>query len=70
MELGTKIIGNFGAMIPLWEGEVVTISTYDTDPSTPEVKVKWDNGSTTWMLTSEIDASGGIGYFTEEGYYE
>ena len=57
MRLGTKIIGNFGAMIPLWEGEVVTISTYDTDPSTPEVKVKWDNGSK-------------IGYYTEGAYYD
>jgi hypothetical protein len=71
MELGTKIIGNFGAMIPLWEGEVVTISTYDTDPSTPEVKVKWDNGSTTWMCASEIDANKGkISYYTEGAYYD
>ena len=74
VELGTKIIGNFGAMIPLSFGEVVTISTYDTGPSTPEVKVKWDNGSHTWMLLSEIDAGdtnrAGIGYFTEEAYYE
>ena len=68
--LGTKIIGSFGGYTELWNGEVITISTYDTGPTTPEVKVKWDNGSTTWMLTSEIDASGGIGYFTEDGYYE
>ena len=68
--LGTKIIGDFGGYEPLWEGEVITISTYDTGPTTPEVKVKWDNGSTTWMVESEIDAKKGkIGYFTEEGYY-
>ena len=30
VELGTKIIGNFGAMIPLSFGEVVTIESYDT----------------------------------------
>jgi len=38
-------------------------------PSIPEVKVRWDNGSTTWLVTDEIDAKKGIGYFTEEGYY-
>ena len=69
--LGTKIIGDFGGYTELWNGEVITISTYDTGPTTPEVKVKWDNGSTTWMVESEIDAKKGkIGYFTEEGYYE
>ena len=68
--LGTKIIGDFGGYEPLWEGEVITISTYDTGPTTPEVKVKWDNGSHTWMLMSEIDANKGIGYFTEDGYYD
>ena len=74
VELGTKIIGDFGGYTELYNGEVVTISTYDTGPSTPEVKVKWDNGSHTWMLLSEIDAGdtnrAGIGYFTEEAYYE
>ena len=70
MELGTKIIGDFGGYTELWNGEVITISTYDTGPTTPEVKVKWDNGSHTWMLMSEIDANKGIGYFTEDGYYE
>ena len=73
VELGTKIIGDFGGYTELYNGEVVTISTYDTGPSTPEVKVKWDNGSHTWMLLSEIDAAIGklspIGYYTEEAYY-
>ncbi len=44
VELGTKIIGDFGAMIPLWEGKVVNIKTYDVGPSTPEITIKWDNG--------------------------
>ena len=72
MELGTKIIGDFGGYEPLLEGEVVTISTYNTGPTTPEVKVNWDNGSHTWVLMSEIDAWGKkskIGYYTEDGYY-
>ena len=67
--LGTKIIGDFGGYTELWNGEVVTIETFDVGPTEKEVKVKWDNGSTTWMLASEIDANKGIGYFTEEGYY-
>ena len=32
VELGTKIIGNFGAMIPLSFGKVVTIETFDVGP--------------------------------------
>ena len=79
--LGTKIIGNYGAMIPLWEGEVVTIETHhNIGPSDPEVKVRWDNGSHTWMTVSEIierlpdgstNAAVGspIGIYTKEAYY-
>ena len=74
VELGAKIIGNFGAMIPLSFGEVVTIDSYYTGLSTPEVKVKWNDGSYTWMLESEINAAVGklspVGYYTEEVYYE
>jgi len=73
VELGTKIIGDFGGYTELYNGEIVTISTYDTGPSTPEVKVVWDNGSHTWLLESEINAAIGklspIGYYTEEAYY-
>jgi len=73
VELGTKIIGNYGAMIPLAEGEIVTIETFDVGPREKEVKVKWDNGSHTWMMASEINAAIGklspIGYYTEEAYY-
>ena len=78
--LGTKIIGNYGAMIPLWEGEVVAVETFDVGPSDPEVKVRWDNGSATWIAVSEIierlpdgstNAAVGspIGIYTEEAYY-
>ena len=80
MNIGTKIIGNYGAMIPLWYGEVVAVETFDVGPSDPEVKVRWDNGSTTWMVASEIierlpdgstNAAVGspIGIYTEEAYY-
>ena len=74
VELGTKIIGNFGAMIPLSFGEVVTIDRYDIGPSTLDIKVKWANGSITWIMESEINSAVGklspIGYYTEEVYYE
>ena len=74
VELGAKIIGNFGAMIPVSFGEVVTIDRYDIGPSPLDIKVKWDNGSITWMLESEINAAVGklspVGYYTEEVYYE
>ena len=40
LELGTKIIGNFGAMIPLAFGEVVTIETFDVGPRDNDVKVR------------------------------
>ena len=71
MELGTKIIGNYGAMIPLSFGEVDDIA-FETFAN-PEVKVKWENGSHTWMLMSEINDAVGklspIGHYTEEVYY-
>ena len=74
LKLGTKIIGNFGAMIPLSFGEVVTIETFDVGSREREVIVKWDNGPTTRMMESEINAAVGklspIGYYTEEVYYE
>ena len=72
LTLGTKIIGDFGGYEALWEGEVVDVETFDVGPTTPEVKVKWDNGSTTWICANEIDAWGKkskIGYYTEDGYY-
>ena len=72
--LGTKIIGDFGGYTELWNGEVVSVETFNVGPSIPEVKVRWDNGSTTWMVASEINAAigklSGIGIYTEEGYYE
>ena len=74
IELGTKIIGDFGGYTELWNGEVVTIETFDVGPREKEVKVVWDNGSHTWKMESEINSAVGklspIGYYTEEVYYE
>ena len=74
VELGTKIIGDFGGYTELYNGEVAAIETFDVGPREKEVKVKWDNGSITWIMESEINAAVGklspIGYYTEEVYYE
>lgn len=71
LELGTKIIGDFGGYGPLREGEVDDRSYRGrTDYM---VKVKWDDGDYTWLDASEINAAVGklspIGYYTEEAYY-
>ncbi len=71
LTLGTKIIGDFGGYTELWNGKVVAVECFNVGPAEKEVKVEWDNGSTTWMAESEIDDNKGkIGYFTEEGFYE
>lgn len=55
IELGTKIIGDFGGYTELYNGEVVTIQDFDSKSgythrqSLKEVKVNWDNGSHTWI---------------------
>ena len=79
LELGTKIIGNFGAMIPLAFGEVDNLSyrgkrvIINKEVTDYMVKVKWDDGDYTWLEASEINAAVGklspIGYYTEEAYY-
>jgi hypothetical protein len=79
LELGTKIIGNFGAMIPLREGEVANLSyrgrrvIINKEVTDYMVKVEWDDGDYTWLDASEINAAvgklSGIGYYTEEAYY-
>ena len=79
VELGTKIIGNFGAMIPVREGEVANLSyrgrrvIINKEVTDYMVKVNWDDGDYTWLDASEINAAvgklSGIGYYTEEAYY-
>tara|TARA_Y100000748_G_scaffold280687_1_gene259802 strand:- start:10027 stop:10245 length:219 start_codon:yes stop_codon:yes gene_type:complete len=70
MKLGTKIIGNFGAMIPLWEGEIVKVDYKTKLRGDYAVDVKWDNGSISKMMRSDLIPDGkGIGYMTEEAYY-
>ena len=70
MKLGTKIIGNFGAMIPLWMGSIYKVDK-ETSVGDYAIDVKWENnGSTTTIMRSDLLPTGeGIGYMTEENYY-
>ena len=79
IELGTKIIGDFGGYGPLWNGEVVNRSyrgrrvIINKEVTDYMVKVEWEDGDYTWLDASEINAAVGklspIGYYTEEAYY-
>jgi len=79
LELGTKIIGDFGGYGPLWNGEVVNRSyrgrrvIINKEVTDYMVKVEWEDGDYTWLDASEINAAVGklspIGYYTEEAYY-
>ena len=77
MKLGTKIIGNYGAMIPLEFGEIVKVDKKTKLMGAYGIDVKWENGSITKMMTSEVctlellpeRGLSPIGYYTEEAYY-
>ena len=68
LELGTEITGVFGATEPEWVGKIAGID-YVPNTANPECDVKWEDGSYTCMLLSEIrddyfDPKGSpIGYF-------
>ena len=68
VEVGTKIIGNYGAMIPLFFGEVISVRAND------EVMVECESGDVITIMKDEINSAVGklspIGYYTEEVYYE
>ena len=55
MKLGTKIIGNFGAMIPLWMGSIYKVDKETKFMDAYAIDVKWENGSIT-MGKLEIGA--------------
>ncbi len=75
IELGTKIIGDFGGYTEMWNGTVTGIIKSVNGVTIPtSTVVKWDDDSTTTILESDIDAAcsangSRIGYWTEESYY-
>ena len=77
MKIGTKIVGDFGAGISLWFGEIVKVDKKTKLMGGYGIDVKWSNGSITKMMTSEVctlellpeRGLSTIGYYTEEAYY-
>ena len=77
MEIGTKIVGNYGAMIHPAFGEIVKVDKKTKLMGGYGIDVKWENGSITKLMTSEVctlellpeRGLSPIGYYTEEAYY-
>ena len=71
---GDKIIGVFGAMFPIEEGEIISID-YDTKlDGAYAVDVMFrEDGAVKKIMSNEIDDAVGklspIGYYTEKAYY-
>ncbi len=69
LELGTEITGVFGATEPEMVGKIAGIDYIPNAGPNPECDVKWEDGSYTCMLLSDIredyfDPKGSpIGYF-------
>ena len=75
IKVGTKMIGNWGAMIPLSYG-VVTDVVRDYKGVDVEVEITWDDSETaispaSLYWTNEIDkgSNNEIGIYTEEKWY-
>ena len=71
---GDKIIGVFGAMFPIEEGEIISID-YDTklDGAYAVDVLFHEDGAVKKIMSSEINDAVGklspVGYYTEEAYY-
>lgn len=69
LNLGDKIIGMFGAMIPEWYGEVVGLEMM---PQGVAVDIKWQNGSITEIMEYDLredyynPVGSPIGYYLAE----
>ena len=71
---GDKIIGVFGAMFPIEEGEIVSIDYNTKLNGAYAVDVMFrENGAVKKIMSNEIDDAVGklspIGYYTEKAYY-
>jgi len=71
---GDKIIGVFGAMFPIEEGEIISVD-YDMklDGAYAVDVLFHEDGAVKKIMSSEIDDAVGklspVGYYTEEAYY-
>ena len=68
LKVGTKMIGNWGAMIPLSYGTVTDVIR-DYKGVDVEVSIEWDDLKETTYWTSEINNGPGIGIYTEDKWY-
>ena len=68
LKVGTKMIGNWGAMIPLSYGTVTDVIR-DYKGVDIEVTIEWDDLKEATYWTSEINKGSGIGIYTEENFY-
>ena len=68
IKVGTKMIGNWGAMIPLSYGTVTDVIR-DYKGVDVEVSVDWDDLKETTYFTTEINKGPGVGIYTEENFY-
>ena len=68
LKVGTKMIGDWGAMIPLSYGTVTDVIR-DYKGVDVEVTIDWDDLNEATYFTTEINKGSGIGIYTEENFY-
>ena len=68
LKVGTKMIGNWGAMIPLSYGTVTDVIR-DYKVVDVEVTIEWDDLKESTYWTKDINKGPGIGIYTEEKWY-
>ena len=68
LKVGTKMIGNWGAMIPLSYGTVTDVIR-DYKGVDVEVTIDWDELKESTYWTKDINKGPGIGIYTEENWY-
>lgn len=68
LKVGTKMIGNWGAMIPLSYGTVTDVIR-DYKGVDVEVTIEWDDLKESTYWTKDINKGPGIGIYTEENWY-
>ena len=68
LKVGTKMIGNWGAMIPLSYGTVTDVIR-DYKGVDVEVTIDCDDLKESTYWTKDINKGPGIGIYTEENWY-
>ena len=68
LKVGTKMIGNWGAMIPLSYGTVTDVIR-DYKGVDVEVTIDWDDLNEATYFTTEINKGAGVGIYTENKFY-